>query len=47
MKINKKEHGTAKQKKSSKIKTGKFYSTGFKKRTIHYYLLGMYNESAI
>ncbi|GEM_PF-7017030 len=41
MKINKKCNGTVNP------KTGKQYSLDFKKRTVEYYLLGMYNEEQI
>ena len=41
MKINKKRNGTVNP------KTGKAYSVDFKKRTVQYYLLGMYNEEQI
>ena len=49
MRINKKEHGTKKCSQNNRInpKTGKFYSCAFKKRTVQYYLLGLYDESAI
>ena len=41
MKINKKRNRTVNP------KTGKTYSVDFKKRTVQYYLLGMYNEEEI
>jgi len=41
MEISKKQHG------STNPKTEKTYSLDFKKRTVEYYLLGMYDEQTI
>lgn len=48
MTIRKKDKGTKNTPlRQINPKTGKKYSTVFKKRTVQYYLLGMYDESAI